>query len=153
MLDLMGTCGLTAVSAVILNAAMTIMRLSPVQKLTTVTITGLWIGLTIALATTGIYAATATPVPVVGIMVALPLLAIGAAAFLSSGVRATLLALPVPLLLGLNALRILPGAFILLLASQGKLSAPFPQSARWGDVIARLNAIPLLYTAHRNLNR
>jgi len=151
MLELIGTTVLTAVIAVILNAAITIMPLSPVQKLTTVTITGLWIGLAVALATTGIYAATATPVPVVGIMVALPLLAIGAAAFLSSGVRATLLALPVPLLLGLNALRILPGAFILLLASQGKLSGPFPQSAGWGDIIVGVIAIPLMLAVTRNV--
>ena len=150
MLELIGTTVLTAVIAVILYAVMTMMPLSPVQKLTTVTIAGLWIGLAIALATTGIYAVAATPVPAVGIMVALPLIAIGAAALSSSGVRATLLALPVPLLLGLNALRILPGTFILLLASQGKLSGPFPQSAGWGDIIVGVIAIPLMLVATRN---
>lgn len=150
MLELIGTTVLTAVIAVTLNAAITMMPLSPVQKLTTVTIAGLWIGLAIAFATTGIYASTATPVPVVGIMVVLPLVTIGAAASLSGGVRETLLALPVPLLLGLNALRILPGAFILLLASQGKLSGPFPQSAGWGDIIVGVIAIPLMLAAARN---
>ena len=150
MLELIGTTVLTAVVAVNLNAAIAMMPMSPAQKLTTVTVAGLWIGLAIALGTTGIYAATATPVPVVGIMVALPLVAIGAAASLSGGVRETLLALPVPLLLGLNALRILPGAFILLLASQGKLSGPFPQSAGWGDIIVGVVAIPLMLVAERN---
>jgi len=150
MLDLIGTTVLTAVIAVILYAVIAMMPLSSTQKLTTVTIAGLWIGFAIALATTGIYAAAATPVPAVGIMIALPLVAIGAAALLSSGVRATLLGLPVPLLLGLNALRILPGAFILLLASQGKLSGPFPQSAGWGDIIVGVIAIPLMLTAARN---
>ena len=75
---------------------------------------------------------------------------IGIATLLSARVRETLLALPVPLLLGLNALRILPGAFILLLASQGKLSGPFPQSAGWGDIIVGVIAIPLLLAAARN---
>ena len=150
MLDLIGTTVLTAVIAVILYAVITMMPLSSVQKMTTVTIAGLWIGFAIALATTGIYAVAATPVPAVGIMVALPLVAIGAAALWSGGVRATLLALPVPLLLGLNALRILPGAFILLLASQGKLSGPFPQSAGWGDIIVGVIAIPLMLVAARN---
>jgi len=150
MLDLIGTTVLTATIAVILNAVITMMPLSPGQKLTTVTIAGLWIGLAIALATTGIYAATANAVPVVGIMVGLPLIAIGAAALLSRGVRATLLALPVSLLLGLNALRIVPGGFILLLASQGKLSGPFPQSAGWGDIIVGIVAIPLIAAAARN---
>jgi len=150
MLDLIGTTVLTATIAVILNAVITMMPLSPGQKLTTVTIAGLWIGLAIALATTGIYAATANAVPVVGIMVGLPLIAIGAAALLSRGVRSTLLALPVSLLLGLNALRIVPGGFILLLASQGKLSGPFPQSAGWGDIIVGIVAIPLIAAAARN---
>jgi hypothetical protein len=150
MIELIGTTVLTAAIAVTLNAAITMMPLSPVQKLTTVTVAGLWIGLAIALATTGIYASTATPVPVVGVMVALPLVAIGGAALLSTRVRETLLALPVPLLLGLNALRILPGAFILLLASQGKLSGPFPQSAGWGDIIVGVIAIPLMLAAARN---
>ena len=150
MLELIGTTVLTAVVAVNLNAAIAMMPMSPAQKLTTVTVAGLWIGLAIALGTTGIYAATATPVPVVGVMVALPLVAIGAAASLFGGVRETLLALPVTLLLGLNALRILPGAFILLLASQGKLSGPFPQSAGWGDIIVGVVAIPLMLVAARS---
>jgi len=150
MLELIGTTVLTAVVAVNLNAAIATMPMSPVQKLTTVTIAGLWIGLAIALGTTGIYAATATPIPVVGIMVVLPLVAVGTAASLSGSIRETLLALPIPLLLGLNALRILPGAFILLLASQGKLSGPFPQSAGWGDIIVGVVAIALLLPAVRN---
>jgi hypothetical protein len=150
MLELIGTTVLTAMIAVNLNAAITTMPLSSPQKLTTVTIAGLWIGFAIALATTGIYAATATPVPAVGVILALPLVAIGGAALMSAGVRESLLALPVPLLLGLNALRILPGAFILLLASQGKLSGPFPQSAGWGDIIVGIIAIPLTVAAARN---
>ena len=151
MLELIGTTVLTAIIALSLNAAITAMPMSSAQKLTTVTITGLWIGLAIALATTGIYASTATPVPVVGVILIVPLVAIGGAALLSGGVREALLALPVPLLLGLNALRILPGAFILLLASQGKLSGPFPQSAGWGDIIVGIIAIPLMLAAVRNI--
>jgi hypothetical protein len=150
MLELIGTTVLTAIIALCLNAAIAAMPMSSGQRLATVTIAGLWIGLAVALATTGIYASTATPVPAVGVMLALPLVAIGGAALFSAGVRETLLALPVPLLLGLNALRILPGAFILLLASQGKLSGPFPQSAGWGDILVGVIAIPLMLGAARN---
>jgi hypothetical protein len=150
MLDLAGTTLLTAAIVVNLNAFITMMPLSPGQKLTTVAVAGLWIGLAIALATTGIYAAAATPVPVVGVMVALPPVAIGVAALLSASVRETLLAVPAPLLVGLNGLRILPGAFMVLLALQGKLSGPFPQSAGWGDVIVGVAAIPLTIVAARN---
>jgi hypothetical protein len=151
MLELIGTTILTAAIALNLNAVITMLPLSAVQKLMTVTIVGLWSGFAIALATTGIYASTATPVPVVGVILVVPLVAIGGAALLSGRVRETLLALPVPLLVGLNGLRILPGAFILLLASQGKLSGPFPQSAGWGDIIVGVIAIPLMLAVARNL--
>ena len=129
MLDLIGTTLLTAAIAVNLNATITTLPLSVVQKLTTVTIAGLWIGLAIALATTGIYASQATPVPVVGVMVGSLLIVVGGAALLSARVREALLALPVPLLVGLNTMRIIAGGFMVLLALQGRLSGPFPQFA------------------------
>lgn len=149
MLDLIEATILTAVIAVNLNAVITMMPLSSAQKLTTVAIAGLWIGLAVALATTGIYASTAAPVPVVGVMVGLPVLVVGGAALVSARVRETLLALPVPLLIGLNSMRIL-GAFMVLLALQGRLSGPFPQFAGWGDVIVGLTAIPLAVATARN---
>jgi len=152
MLDLIGTTLLTATIAVNLNATITTMPLSVVQKLTTVTIAGLWIGLAIALATTGIYASQATPVPVVGVMVGSLLIVVGGAALLSARVREALLALPVPLLVGLNTMRIIAGGFMVLLALQGRLSGPFPQFAGWGDVIVGLTAIPLTAAAARNFS-
>ena len=150
MLDLIGTTILTASIAVNLNAAITTMPLSPVQKLTTVSIAGLWIGLAIALATTGIYAATATPVPVVGIMVGLPVIVIGAAALLDGGRAAPDQQAADAGHQRLNALRIFPGAFMVLLASQGQLSGPFPQSAGWGDIVVGLTAIPLTFAVARS---
>src|SRR5712671_3302514 len=130
MLDLIGAMVLTAAIVVNLNATITVMPLSRVSKLTTVAVAGLWIGLAIALATTGIYAATTTPVPVVGVMAGLPVIAVGGAALLFARVREALLALPVSLLVGLNTLRVV-GGFMVLLALQGRLSGPFPQSAGW----------------------
>ena len=149
MLDLIGAMVLTAAIVVNLNAAITMMPLSPVQKLTTVAIAGLWIGLAVALATTGIYAATATPVPAIGVMAGLPVVSAAVAALLFAGVREALLALPLTLLVGLNAMRFF-GGFFLLLALEGRLSGPFPQSAGWGDVIVGLTAIPLTLALARN---
>jgi hypothetical protein len=149
MLDLIGTMVLTAAIAVNLNATIATMPLSTSQKLTTVAIAGLWIGLAIALANTGIYAATATPVPVVGIMAGLPVLAIGLAAVVSRSLRDALMALPLPLLVGLNAMRFL-GAFFLLLALQNRLSGPFPLLAGCGDVIVGVTALPLAFAIARS---
>lgn len=143
MLDLIGTTVLTAAMAVNFNATIVGMPLSPAQRLTTAAMAGLWIGLAIALATIGIYAATAAPVPVVGVMAGLPLIGLGLAALLSARLRDALLALPVTLLVGLHILRIATGGFLLLLALQGRLSGPFPESAGWGDVTVGLIVIPL----------
>ena len=148
MLDLIGTTVLTAAIAVNLNATIVTMPLSSVQKLTGVALAGLWIGLAIALGSTGIYASTATP-PAIGVMAGLPVVAAGVAALASRRAREVLLALPVTLLVGLNAMRFF-GGFFLLLALQDRLSGPFPQSAGWGDVIVGLTAIPLMLAIARN---
>src|SRR5258708_15876092 len=138
-----------AAIAVNLNATIAMMPLSSAQKLTTVAIAGLWIGLAIALANAGIYAVTATPVPAVGVMAVLPVVVIGVAALLFAGVRDALMALPVPLLVGLNIMRAI-GVFFLLLEAQNRLSGPFPESAGRGDIIVGLTAIPLLAAVARN---
>jgi hypothetical protein len=148
MLDLIGTTVLTAAIVVNLNATIVAMPLSSVQKLAGVAIAGLWIGLAIALGSTGIYASTATP-PAIGVMAGLPVVAAGVAALLSRKAREVFFALPVALLVGLNAMRFF-GGFFLLLALQDRLSGPFPQSAGWGDVIVGLTAIPLTLAIARN---
>ena len=149
MLDLIGITVLTAAIAVNLNATVTMMPLSAAQKLTAVVIAGLWIGWAIALGTTGVYGATSTPVPAIGVMAGLPVVAAGIAALLSIKARESFLALPLALLVGLNAMRVF-GGFFLLLALQDRLSGPFPQSAGWGDVIVGLTAIPLTLAIARN---
>jgi hypothetical protein len=53
-----------------------------------------------------------------------------------------MLSLPMPLLIGLNAGRLV-GAFFLLLAASGRLGGPFPFYAGWGDVIVGVVAVPL----------
>jgi hypothetical protein len=143
MLDLIGTTFIVAAIALNLNATVTVLPLSPVQRLMTVGIAGLWIGLAIALAGAGMYAVAASPVPVIGAMAALPVLATAVAALLSAKVRAALTAIPLTLLVGLNVVRI-EGVFFLLLAAQGRLSGPFPESAGRGDMLVGLTAIPLM---------
>jgi hypothetical protein len=149
MLALIGTTTMVAVIAVNLNATVTVLQMSSGQRLATVTAAGLWIGLAIALAGTGAYAVAASPVPVVGVMAALPVLAAALAALLSARVRAALLGIPLTLLVGLNVMRI-EGLFFLLLSAQGSLSGPFPESAGWGDILVGLTSIPLALVLARN---
>jgi hypothetical protein len=62
--------------------------------------------------------------------------------FLSPAFRHALPSVPLAALVGINAFRI-GGIFFLLLFAGGRLSAPFAQSAGWGDIITGLLAIPL----------
>ena len=60
--------------------------------------------------------------------------------------RRAMLGLSLPLLVGLNIGRVFAVEF-LMLAAAGRLSGPFPHSAAWGDIIAGVVALPLLWLA------
>ncbi len=53
-----------------------------------------------------------------------------------------------PLLIGVNALRLL-GVMFVLLHFAGRLPAPFAPAAGWGDIIAGATALPVAWLAHR----
>ena len=110
---------------------------------------GLWIGTQVSLATAGAFGSQfALSFPLVGAMVVLPVLAVAAGAWASPRSRSALIALPMPLLIGLNFSRIF-GAFFLLLAADGRMGGPFPFSAGWGDIITGVVALPLAILAAR----
>jgi hypothetical protein len=78
----------------------------------------------------------------VGILLATPLLGFGVLVLTSEKVRTTLLAIPLQLLIGLNALRMLGVLFLLDFVAKS-LNGPFPFFAGLGDVITGALAIPL----------
>jgi hypothetical protein len=90
--------------------------------------------------------------PAIGTMIALPLVATAVAASISPSVRASLLAMPMPFLIGLNVWRV-AGGFFLLLAAEGRLAGPFPTSAGWGDIITGVLALPVAWLALRGQGR
>lgn len=113
------------------------------RRLTLAAIAGGWVGLASALAVAGKLAfSPESPVPLVGVLFALPLLVVGVLALGSERTRAALLAVPMSLLIGLNSLRLL-GVLFLALAAVGRLSGPFPFSAGLGDLVTGAIAIPL----------
>jgi hypothetical protein len=105
---------------------------------------GAWVGVAIAVAAAGGLAAPAA----VGILVAVPLASVAVLAAASAAVRSAMLAIPMPLIIGANAFRVL-GVGFLVLASLGRLSGPFPFSAGWGDIIVGMLAIPVAILAAR----
>jgi hypothetical protein len=150
MLDLIGAiAGMGAVGVILVlithAAAGTF-----VQRLSLGAIVGAWVGLASALGAAGKLAfAPGNPVPILGVLAGLPLLLVAALALLSPKFRATLLALPMPLLIGVNSMRVL-GVLFLFLAAEGRLAGPFPYAAGFGDIITGAFAVPLALNIARS---
>jgi hypothetical protein len=149
MLNLIGaTVGMMAV-AINLVAMAGVLPLSPPQRLVLAGGAGAWVGLAIGLGAAGaLVFSPEQKVPLVGVLFAVPLLIGAVLWFTVPRFRAALMAVPMPLLIGLNAMRLF-GALFLILAAVGRLSGPFPYSAGWGDVITGLLAIPLALVVAR----
>jgi hypothetical protein len=120
------------------------------RRLSLAAIAGGWVGLAAGLGAAGeLVFSPSHPVPLVGVLFAAPLVIVGALALLYPRVRSTLMAIPMPVLIGLNAQRVL-GVLFLLLAAAGRLSGPFPYSAGIGDIITGAFAIPLALSVARS---
>jgi hypothetical protein len=142
-LDFIG--GMILMAAVVVNISVftNALGVSQTARIGLVAVAGLWTGLQLSLYAAGAYQSPIVQsFPLIGPMVVLPPIIAGIAAIFSQRVRATLLAVPTELMIGLNAMRVF-GSFFLFLAAAGRLSGPFPYSAGWGDVITGLVAIPL----------
>jgi hypothetical protein len=149
MLDLIGAIvGMSAV-AINLVAFTHVLGGTLVRRLGLAAIGGAWVGLASGLGAAGQLAFGPSPLPLVGVLFAVPLLAVGILAFGSRSVRAALLAVPTPLLIGLNSLRVF-GVLFLLLAAAGRLSGPFPFFAGLGDIITGALAVPLALRVARS---
>jgi hypothetical protein len=149
MLNFIATIIIVATTIVVLNAVISSLPVGRRPRLLLALAVGSWTGLAVALASAGALAADAGGAPVVGAMVAIPLILTAAVAFLFPAARKVMLSLPLPLLVGLNVTRV-GGVFFLLLAAAGELAGPFPQSAGWGDILTGVFAIPALGLATRS---
>lgn len=143
MIDMIGAIAGTAVYAVLVGVLVGFSPVSGPAKLAAFAAAGVWGGIIVAVAALGGFAPGATgPVPgpafaFVGLLVLL----LGAW-FLLPRFRSALLAVPLPALVGLNAAR-LGGVSFLILAADGRLSAPFAPVAGAGDMVVGALAIPL----------
>jgi hypothetical protein len=153
MLNLIGAIVGMAAVAVNLVAFTALLPGPPARRLILAGIAGAWVGLASGLGAAGALDFSANqPIPLIGVLSATPLLMVGALTLLYPRVRAALVAVPMPLLIGLNSMRIL-GAMFLLLTATGRLSGPFPWSAGLGDIITGALAIPLAMQVARSAQR
>ena len=142
MLDFIGMVITAALMALIVNALTTFMDVSRTAKVTLAAVIGVWIGLAAATAGAG-WLTISRPVPVVGLFVAVPLLA-AACATAWPAARKAMLSIPMSVMVALNIGRPFAVLF-LMLAAEGRLSGPFPYSAAWGDIITGVFAVPVLW--------
>jgi hypothetical protein len=149
MLDFIGTIVLVAAIIVSINALAGAMPISTSQRIAVSVGAGLWTGLAAALAAANQFRGASPLGPLmIGIVIAFPLVATAVATSISAPVRASLLGMPMPFLIGLNVWRVAGGLFILL-AAEGRLGGPFPYSAGWGDIITGVLALPVAWLALR----
>jgi hypothetical protein len=146
-LDFLGSVLLMAAIVVNVTAIVTTLAVSGTARLAVAAVIGLWIGLPVALHSSGSFQGElALAFPLVGLMATIPIAAVALGAWWSEAFRSALLGLPMPLLIGLNALRLF-GFFFILLAAAGRLGGPFPQFAGWGDILVGALAVPLAMRA------
>jgi hypothetical protein len=149
MLDFIGTIAIAATILLCFVAIGAALPLRTVPRVVLALVVGIWIGLAAAIGAAGEFAdAGQRPVPLIGVFFATPLVAAALFAVFSPAARKAMLALPMPLMIGLNIPRFVGGMF-LLLAAAGRLGGPFPHSAAWGDIVTAVVAIPAIWWAVR----
>lgn len=143
MLDIVGAIVITAIYAVIVGILAGLSPLSRTTKLLACAVAAIWPAIIILIAVSGGLAPGATgPVPVPVLLLLSMLGLLFGSWWLLPGFREALLVVPMAALVGLNATRLV-GIFFLLLAADGRLSAPFAPSAGWGDIAVGVAAIVL----------
>ena len=143
----MGLIITTALMVLVVNTLTIFIDASRAAKVTLAAVIGLWIGLAAAVAEAG-WLPISRPIPVVGLFVAVPLLAAGFATAWPRA-REALLSIPMPVMVALNVVRIFAVLF-LALAAERRLTGPFPYSAAWGDIITGVVAVPVLWLLKDN---
>ncbi len=147
MLDMIGGITLTAIFAVSIGLILGRLPAARPAKTAAGVAVLLWAVTIVAVAAAGGFAPGVTGrIPAIAFGLALPLLAAAFAWQLFPAFRQAMLALPTPLLVAINAARVL-GIFFLILEAQGRLTAPFAPSAGWGDIATGLLAIPVAMIA------
>ena len=150
MLEVLSTIGLTASAAIVIGFLAYAMAETPPGRLTVAGVLIAWFALVVTVgASAALDPVRGFGVPALGLTVGLPVAALVSAFFAFGPIRAGMLAAPLPALVGVNAIRILPGWLFVLLYAAGKLPAPFAPSAGWGDIFAGVAALPLAWSIIR----
>ena len=149
MFDVLGAIELTASAAILVSAMALGLRVGGWARFQLAACLAGWFGVVVALAATealsrrqGIGAAG------MGLVVFLPVVVLWAALLRLPSLRADLERVPLALLVGVHAVRVL-GVSFLILHARGRLPAPFAPVAGWGDILVGAFALPVAYLVTR----
>src|SRR4051812_37242424 len=143
-LDLAIAVATTAAAAMIVAMLSLSIDAPRAARIVMAAVLNLWFVVTVTLAATGAVTPSGVGTMGVGVAVALPIAVGVALAWSSAAFRSAIAGIPLSVLIGVNALRVL-GVFFLILYAEGRLPAPFAPSAGWGDIIVGAAALPVAF--------
>jgi hypothetical protein len=149
MFETLSAIALTVAAAIVVVFLSHAFARTSLGRLAVAGVFAAWFALVIAIGATGaIDPARGIGVPGLGLTVALPVAALAAVFFAFRPIRSAMLAVPLPAMVTVNAIRIL-GVIFLVLQAAGELPAPFAPSAGWGDIFVGVTALPVAWAVLR----
>jgi hypothetical protein len=147
--DIVGAIEVTVGAAIVVAVLAGGLGRTPGTRFVAAVAYAAWFGLIVLLAATGSFGSrVGIGTPGVGVAVFVPLLIGIWAGSRIAAFRSAIAELPLTLLIGVNAVRVLGISFILLY-SAGRLPAPFAPVAGWGDIFIGLTALPVAWAVSR----
>ena len=151
MIDIIGALSLTALfgllCAILVSAA-------PIEAAARWKLSALalaWFAGMGVLGASGVFAATTLGTPALGLAIVAPIGLVLFTAARSPAVRTLSLSMPLTVLVGIHAGRVL-GVFFLRLFDAGRLPPTFALTAGWGDIAVAAVALPLAWAIHRQIS-
>jgi hypothetical protein len=149
MFETLSTIELTVSASIVVAFLSHALAPTWLGRLTVAGVLGAWFAIVVVLGALGaLDPVRGLGVPALGLTVALPVVALVGAFLAVPSVRNAMLATPLPALVAVNAIRVL-GVTFLILYAEGRLPAPFAQSAGWGDIFAGVTALPVAWSIAR----
>ena len=149
MFETLSAIALTASASIVVAFLSYALARTSLGRLTVAGVLVGWFVLVLAIGATGaLDPARGIGVPGLGLTVALPVAVLAVAFFSVPSIRNAMLAIPLPAMVAVNAIRSL-GVIFLILYAAGKLPAPFAPSAGWGDIFIGVTALPVAWAMLR----
>lgn len=147
--DLVAAVALTASASIIVGMLAASYPGSSTARMGVGAALGIWFGMIVVLGGIGAFDdVRGIGAPGLGIAVLLPVLVMSYAGTRVAALKAAVAGIPLTLLVGVNAVRVLGVVFVLLYAD-GRLSAPFAPVAGWGDILIGVTALPVAWAVAR----